>query len=79
MTLQQVLADYRRQYEAAPIVETLGEYRDTFERHWSIASVELCHGVWCTFTRMFGTGDPHWRQHADREAARTFAREWIAR
>ncbi len=66
-------------FRAAPIVETLGEYRDTFDRAHSRVSVELCHGTWCTFARQYAfTSTSHWRQHESREKARAFARDWLS-
>jgi hypothetical protein len=78
--VHKLLADLAATYAAAPIVETLGEYRDVFDRAHSRASVELTHGTWSTFTRMFSSQtDSGWKQHADRESARAYAREWLAR
>jgi hypothetical protein len=70
----------RDAYAAAPIGESFGEYRDTFDRYNSRVSVELCHGTWHTFARVYrDVGDPGVRAHASREAARVFARAWLAR
>jgi hypothetical protein len=61
-----------------PIVETIHEYYDVYTRGHARVSVELTHSKWSTFARSYGTsGDPAWREHASRDAARAFARTWL--
>lgn len=77
--IRRALEDNRARYEAAPIVEVLGEFRDTFDRLHSRVTVELTGGVWSTFARRYaGIGEAAHAYHADRETAREFARKWLA-
>lgn len=78
--LEQIVAESRARMKAAKVVETFDTYRDVFDRSHARVSVELCHGVWCTFARMhYFTAESSYKQHADRETARTYAREWLGR
>jgi hypothetical protein len=69
---QKLLADIGAQYLAAQTIEVTNKYHDTFTRLYSKVSVELCHGEWCTFSRLGGIEG--FRRHSDRESARQYAR-----
>jgi hypothetical protein len=77
--LQALFDELAAKFRAAPIVETRHEYHDIFDRAHSRVTVELCHGVWHTFYREFaGIGVyPYIKPHASRDAARTWARDWL--
>lgn len=64
---------------AAPVVATLGTFRDTFDRDHARVSVELTQGHWSTFARYYAQAgaEPLWRTHASRDAARDWARAWL--
>lgn len=70
----------RAAMKTAPIVETLGKYRDVFDRAHARVIVEQNYNFWCTFARpKSSTSESEFiTQHSDRETARNYAREWLA-
>ena len=68
----------REAFQAAPVVATFAQYHDTYDRSHARSSVELCHGTWTTFSRMYaGSESVSVKGHESREAARSFAKAWV--